>query len=80
VTPSLEFDYYLQNYDNANSFSPDGTTRRRDRIIFFTGSLSRDLTDSLSVSLEYNYTRDQSNVSVFDYTRSIYSITLSGHF
>jgi tetratricopeptide (TPR) repeat protein len=80
VTPSLELDYYLQNYDNANSFSPDGTTRRRDRIIFFTGSLSKDLTDSLTLSLEYNYTRDQSNVSVFDYTRSIYSITLSGHF
>jgi tetratricopeptide (TPR) repeat protein len=80
VTPSLEFDYYLQNYDNANSFSPDGTTRRRDRIIFFTGALSRDLTDSLTLSLEYNYTRDQSNVAVFDYNRSIYSITLSGHF
>lgn len=80
IRPSLAFDYYRQNYDNPNSFSTTGTTRRRDIIYFFTGTLGRDLTDSISIALEYNYTRDQSNISVFDYARSIYSLTLTGRF
>ncbi len=77
---NLAFDYYIQDYDNPNSFSGTGTTRRNDDIIFFTGTLSRDMTETLSAALEYNYTRDQSNVSVFDYNRSIVSLTLNGRF
>lgn len=80
INPSVAFDYYRQEYDNPNSFSTTGTTRRRDHILFFTGTLGRDLTDSISLALEYNYTRDTSNVSTFDYARSIYSLTLSGRF
>ena len=80
ITPSVAADYYRQNYDNPNSFSATGTTRRRDNILFFTGTLGRDLTDSISIALEYNYTRDDSNVQAFNYTRSIYSLTLSGRF
>lgn len=80
IKPSLAFDYYRQNYDNPNSFSATGTTRRRDNILFFTATLSRDITESLRVALEYNYTRDQSNVPAFDYNRSIYSVTLTGRF
>jgi len=78
--PSLAFDYYLQSYDNPNSFSTTGTTVRRDKVIFFTGSLSKELTKILSVAFEYNYVRDQSNVSAFDYARSIFAITFSGRF
>ncbi len=80
IRPSVAIDYYRQEYDNPNSFSTTGTTRRRDNILFFTGTLGRDLTDSIFIALEYNYTRDQSNISVFDYARSIYSLTLSGRF
>jgi hypothetical protein len=78
--PSLAFDYYLQNYDNPNSFSSTGTTVRRDRVLFFTGALSKELTKILSVALEYNYVRDQSNVQAFDYNRSIFSLTFTGRF
>jgi len=80
IKPNLAFDYYRQNYENPNSFSPTGTTRRRDNIYFLTASLSRDITQLLSLALEYNYTRDQSNVPAFDYNRSIYSLTLNGRF
>jgi tetratricopeptide (TPR) repeat protein len=80
LRPSLAFDYYLQNYDNPNSFSPTGTTVRRDRDIFFTASLGKELSKIWSVSVEYNYVRDQSNVSAFDYVRNIFSVSLTGRF
>ncbi|WP_447600740.1 tetratricopeptide repeat protein [Nitrospira sp. Nam80] len=80
VRLNLAFDYYRQDYDNPSSFSPSGTTRRLDEILFFTGTLSRNVTDNLSIALEYNYTRDQSNVNLFDYARNVYSVTLNAHF
>ena len=80
IKPNLAFDYYRQQYDNPNAFAATDTTRRRDNIFFFTATLNRDMTETLSVALEYNYTRDQSNVSVFDYNRSIFSLTLNGRF
>jgi tetratricopeptide (TPR) repeat protein len=77
---SLAFDYYFMNYDNPSSFSPNGTTKRRDEIMFFTATIGRSLTQNLSIAAEYNYTRDQSNLAVFDYNRSIFSLTLSSRF
>lgn len=77
---NLGFDYYRQDYDNPNSFSETGTTRRQDDIYFLTGTLSRNFGKHLSVAAEYSYTRDQVNISVFDYHRSVYSLTLTGRF
>ena len=80
LRPNFAFDYYHLDYDNPNSFSPNGMTRRRDNIMFVTAAIGRPLTDWLSISAEYNYTRDQSNLQVFDYNRSIFSLTLSSRF
>lgn len=80
LQPTLAFDYYLQQYDNPNSLSAAGTTIRRDRVFFVTATIARPLTDWLTVAAEYNYTRDQSNIQFFDYSRNIYSLTLSGRF
>jgi len=77
---SLAFDYYFMNYDNPNSFSSDGSTKRRDNVMFFTATIGRSITKALSIAAEYNYTRDQSNLAVFDYNRSIFSLTLSSRF
>jgi tetratricopeptide (TPR) repeat protein len=77
---NLAFDYYFMNYDNPSSFSPNGTTKRQDKVIFFTATISRPLTKAFSIAAEYNYTRDQSNLTVFDYNRSIFSLTLSSQF
>lgn len=76
----LAFDYYRQNYSNANSFSPTGTTVRNDNIYILTGTAIRDLRRGLWVAFQYSYTRDQSNVAVFDYSRHIVSFTLGGTF
>ena len=80
LKPSFAFDYYHLNYENPNSFSPGGTTKRRDNVLFFTATIGRSLTDWLTISAEYNYTRDQSNLAVFDYNRSIFSLTVSSRF
>jgi hypothetical protein len=48
--------------------------------MFFTATIGRSLTQHLSIAAEYNYTRDQSNIAVFDYNRSIFSLTLSSQF
>jgi Flp pilus assembly protein TadD len=80
IKTGLAFDYYRQDYDNPNTFSSDQMTKRRDHIYAFTGNLNRALTEHFTLSAQYSYTRDQCNVSVFDYNRSIYSLTLSGSF
>lgn len=77
---NFAFDYYHMDYDNPNSFSVGGTTKRRDNIMFFTATIGRPLADWLSIAAEYNYTRDQSNLPVFSYARSIFSLTLSSRF
>lgn len=81
----LDFNYYRQIYANPNSFAHglagDITTfKRSDHIYTFTGTLGRDFTEWLSASLQYAYTRDQSNISSFDYNRSVYSLIITGRF
>ncbi len=76
----LGFDYYLQEYDHPNSFSATGTIRRKDDIFRYIGTLSREITPAVSLGFQYVYTRNQSNLPVFDYTRSIYALILSGRF
>jgi tetratricopeptide (TPR) repeat protein len=81
----FDFSYYRQNYDNPNSFAPgvagDLTTlKRRDNIYFFTGTISRDFTEWLTASAQYSYTREQSNIPVFDYNRSVTSLILTARF
>jgi tetratricopeptide (TPR) repeat protein len=75
----LALDYYRQSYDSANSFSPSGAVRT-DNVVFLTGTAVRDLNSWLWLAFQYSFTRDQSNVEVFDYTRHIVSFTLGGMF
>ena len=79
TTLQLAFDYYRQNYSNPNSFSPDLTVRK-DNIYQLTGTAVRDLRSWLWLAFQYSYTRDQSNVDVFDYSRHIVSLTVGGSF
>jgi tetratricopeptide (TPR) repeat protein len=81
----VDFNYYRQIYANPNSFAEGlagdvSTLRRRDHIYSMTATLGRDFTEWLSGSFQYAYTRDQSNISSFDYNRSVYSLMLTGRF
>ena len=79
TTLQFAFDYYRQNYSNPNSFSPDGTVRK-DNIYQLTGTVVRDIRSWLWLALQYSYTKDNSNVEVFEYTRQIVSLTVGGSF
>jgi hypothetical protein len=76
----VAFDYYRQRYLNPSSFSADGLRHRQDNIYFATTTVTKDLTSVLSVSVQYSYTRDQNNLTAFDYTRNIASVALAGRF
>jgi tetratricopeptide (TPR) repeat protein len=71
-------DYYRQQYLNPNSFSVTGAQKRADDIYIFSGTVSREIRPWLSALFQYGYTRDYSNIGVFDYTRAVYSIMLLG--
>jgi len=45
-----------------------------------TAGLSRLITQHLFLGVQYSYTRDKANISLFNYERMVYSITLSGSF
>jgi Flp pilus assembly protein TadD len=77
---SLAFDWIHQQYENPNSYSVDGRTRRRDNIYSFTGAVSRDFWENYSLTFQYTYSRDDTNVDVFTYTREIFSLMLSASF
>jgi hypothetical protein len=76
----LALDYYRQGYDNANSFSPTGTTVRKDNVFLLTGTAVRDLNSWLWLAFQYSFTRDDANVPAFSYVRHVVSFTLGGHF
>ena len=80
LEPSLAFDWIHQQYLNPNSYSVDGLTKRRDNIYSFTGAVGRDLGETFSLTFQYAYTRDDTNVDVFTYTRSVFSLMLSASF
>ncbi len=80
IKPSVAFDYYWQQYDNPSSFAPNGMTRRKDEILFVAAALRRELGEVFTLSFEYNYTRDQSNLAVFDYARNLLGVTLAAQF
>jgi hypothetical protein len=80
VKPDFTFDYYRQNYDSANSFSADGRTVRGDNIFIISAGLTKSINKWLSAGAQYSYTRDSSNVPLFNYERSIFSLSLIGTF
>ena len=74
-------DYTHRDYTHANSFARSGEgPKRNDDIYGLGGRLSREFSKAVELGLEYAYVRNDSNMAVFDYDRSIYSILLSGRF
>jgi hypothetical protein len=57
-------------FDNVSTYSTI-TDRRKDFIGQVHAEIERPITDLFSVSGRYEYTRNESNVTVFDYSRHI---------
>ena len=74
------FDYYVQLYDNANSFSPLGDVFREDKVYNYYATAMRRLTEHFSLGFQYVHTDDNSNIAAFKYKRNIYGLVLTGQF
>ena len=80
TTLDIGFEYYWQPYNSANSFSILGNVYREDNVYTPYVTATRQLTDQLSLALQYLHMRNESNVAAFDYNRNIFSLTLTGQF
>ncbi len=80
VNLSLAGDMTLQHYKNIHTVSGTGTngypnvpTKRRDKIYNASGGVIYELLKGLSLSINYSYTRADSNFAIYDYKKNIYS-------
>jgi hypothetical protein len=75
----FDADYYYQRYRYPNEFS-SSTDKRLDRIQTYGTTLSRTFDKWVTLTLQYIYNRNDSNIGVFDYRRHVYSVILAGSF
>ncbi|GBC60107.1 hypothetical protein DENIS_1052 [Desulfonema ishimotonii] len=73
----LNGDTRLQNFDNKHTTL--GKTRR-DKIYQLSSGLNWEFLNNTLLVLQYNYTRADSNLSVYDYDRHIYSLGIEMKF
>jgi len=71
------FDYYRQDYQNPNEFSPV-QAQRRDNLLTATLGVAMAISPMYDIGVQYVYNRNQSNVQAFDYNRSIFALTFTG--
>jgi len=70
-------EYYSKSYDGVGPYSD---SRRRDTIRTYSGSLTKALTERFSLTMSQIYTRNGSNIAVYDYNRSITGLFLNARF
>ena len=70
-------EYYRTDYDGADPFSDK---KRNDTSRTFSASLTKGFSDRYSVTLGQFYTKNSSNIDVYDYTRAITSLFLNVRF
>ncbi len=79
VRAHLSADYTRRLYEHPSTFV-NPPVERDDNIYTLSGRLSQPFMERMTVSLQYTYLRNESNLPVFDYTRGISSLLLSGRF
>jgi len=78
IQPALGAAWGLQYYKNANSFSLGNSGRKReDRVQTYTINLSKSFAPRISGDFQYLYSRNNSNIRLFNYERQIVSLTMT---
>jgi len=67
-------------FDNYSTYETPAQERRKDFIGQVEAELERPITDIFSVSTRYDYVRNASNVTVFDYSRHVIGAYLNASF
>lgn len=66
------------HYNDPDLLSSGRSVTRDDQRVLAGVKLKRRLTKALKLTLGYKYTDNNSNISIHDYTRNLYSIGISG--
>lgn len=75
----LASDYYVQRYQRPNTFSQSGD-KRTDHIQNYVIGLSKGISRQISLTVQYMFNRNDSDIPVFTYDRNIYSLIVTGGF
>ena len=75
ITASLEAFAVRRDYDNINE-QPPGKKREDDDLLFIA-VLSHPLTERTTLSAQYLYQKNNSNIPVFEYKRNIVGLVLT---
>ena len=78
-----DLDVHFRDHTDEHTLLPvtaPGTRRRRDRELLHLISLTKDLPYDLSVSLDFLIDDNSSNLDVFDYDRTVVSLSLTWRF
>jgi tetratricopeptide (TPR) repeat protein len=73
----LSGDVFLQDYKNTHTVFEE---KRRDRTYTVSANLVREMVGGLYLNLQYSYVRADSNISVYDYDRNIYTAGIEYRF
>jgi len=77
ISMDLYGEYYKKDYDETD---PNYGKTREDIVHTYSASLSKRLSDRLSISVGEIYIRNKSNIDAFDYKRSITSAYVTARF
>ena len=77
----LQGQYLDRDYDGnvsaVGSFLPPA--ERKDKRFGVTAMVSKILTENLTLSTSYSFSRNDSNTSLYDYTKNIFGLNLGGN-
>ncbi len=76
LTGSLELEMLLRDYDHLNSQSTASTNREDDDFLLIA-VLSRNLTEQMTISSQYLFQKNSSNIPIYDYDRNIFGIMIT---
>ncbi|MDP3787024.1 MAG: tetratricopeptide repeat protein [Candidatus Omnitrophota bacterium] len=68
---SLAGDAFLQNFDNSNTIF---NVKRHDKVLTASSMLAYNFWKAAELQFRYTYVKDHSNIAIYDYDRSIYSL------
>ncbi|CAB5083627.1 hypothetical protein D3OALGB2SA_789 [Olavius algarvensis associated proteobacterium Delta 3] len=84
ITPKLRFlatgEGYYENFTNERVFAPSAGTKRSDSIYRYSLGLSWNFWNGMSLVPQYFFTKANSNINLYTYDRSIYSVGIEYRF
>lgn len=81
ITPAVKFNLaceaYHQDFEDPNTAFK---IVRKDKTYTVNSSLSYAITEDIDARIQYVYTRGESNIAVYDFTKNVYSAGLEARF